>query len=100
VGIVSGATFKHEAVQLRAMLPNVPFLIPGFGTQGASASEAKAALIVDKNFLGLRNFGLINASRSLAFPKKSYAAQNIEEWQNIIHSIIKETNKELLSYTI
>jgi orotidine-5'-phosphate decarboxylase len=99
IGIVSGATFKHEAIQLRNLLPNAPFLIPGFGAQGASASDAAAALIVDETFPGLKNFGLINASRSVNFPKKAYLAKSIEEWKYVIHSIIKNTNKELLSNT-
>ena len=99
IGIVSGATFKHESIQLRNKLPNAPFLIPGFGAQGASANDAAAALIEDKTFPGLKNFGLINASRSVTFPKKSYLANNIDEWKHIIHSIIKDTNKELLSIT-
>jgi len=97
IGIVSGATFRHEGIKLRNILPNAPFLVPGFGVQGASASDAAAGLISDKAFPGLKNFGLINASRSLAFPKKSYLVKNIEEWRYIIHSTIKETNKELLS---
>ena len=99
IGIVSGATFKHEAIKIRNILPNAPFLIPGFGTQGASAFDATASLVSDKTFPGLKNFGLINASRSIAFAKKSYAAKNINEWQSIIHSVIKETNRELLSIT-
>ena len=97
IGIVSGATFKHEGIQLRNMLPNAPFLIPGFGIQGASASDAAAALISDEIFPRLKNFGLINASRSIAFPQKAYLVKSIEEWKHIIHSIIKETNNELLS---
>jgi len=99
IGIVSGATFKKEAIQLRNKLPNAPFLVPGFGAQGASASDSAAALIEDKTFPGLKNFGLISASRSVAFPKKSYLTKNIDEWKDVIHSIIKDTNKELLSIT-
>ena len=97
IGLVAGATFKQEIIQLRHLLPNAPFLIPGFGAQGASADDATAGLIADETFPGLKNFGLINASRSVAFPKKTYLAKDIEEWKTIIHSVVKETNKELLS---
>ena len=97
IGLVSGATFKNDAIKLRNMLPNSPLLIPGYGAQGASASDATAALVPDLTIPGLKNFGLINASRSVAFPPKSYQAKNIEEWQNTIRSEIKKTNKELIS---
>jgi orotidine-5'-phosphate decarboxylase len=97
IGLVSGATFKNDAIKLRNMLPNSPLLIPGYGAQGASASDATAALVPDLTVPGLKNFGLINASRSVAFPPKSYQAKNIEEWQNTIRSEIKKINKELIS---
>jgi len=78
-------------------LPNCPLLIPGYGAQGASASDATAALVPDLTIPGLKNFGLINASRSVAFPPESYQAKNIEEWQSVIRSKIRKTNKELIS---
>ena len=78
IGIVSGATYKEQAISLRKKLPSAPFLVPGYGAQGASASEACAPLITDQSYTGLKNFGLINASRSVLFPKNSYSAKNIE----------------------
>ena len=45
IGIVSGATYKDQSISLRKILPSAPFLIPGYGAQGASASEACAPLI-------------------------------------------------------
>ena len=97
IGLVSGATFKKQAVELRNLLPNSPFLIPGYGTQGASAADAIAPLITDSTIPGLKNFGLINASRSVSFPENSYSAKNIDDWKNIIQNKIKETNIELTS---
>ena len=58
IGIVSGATYKEQAISLRKTLPSAPFLIPGYGAQGASASEACAPLIKDLSYPGLKNFGL------------------------------------------
>ncbi|MDB2700658.1 orotidine-5'-phosphate decarboxylase [Alphaproteobacteria bacterium] len=95
IGVVSGATFKEEALALRKMLPSAPFLIPGYGAQGASAKDACAPLIQDLVHPDLKNFGLINASRSIAFTKESYLANNIEEWQKIILTKINSTNNEL-----
>ena len=97
IGIVSGATFKEEALALRKILPSAPFLIPGYGTQGASAEDACAPLIPDTKHRNLQNFGLINASRSISFPEESYLVKNIEEWQNIILTKINSTNTELMN---
>ena len=97
IGLVSGATFKKQAIELRNLLPNSPFLIPGYGAQGASAVDAIAPLMHDSTIPGLRNFGLINASRSVSFPENSYSAKNIDDWKNIIQNKIKETNIELTS---
>jgi orotidine-5'-phosphate decarboxylase len=97
IGIVSGATFREESVALRKLLPNAPFLIPGYGTQGASAKDACAPLVQDTEHSNLLNFGLINASRSILFSEDSYLANNIEEWQKIILSKINSINNELTS---
>ena len=97
IGVVSGATFRVESVALRKLLPNAPFLIPGYGTQGASAKDACAPLVQDTKHSNLLNFGLINASRSILFSEDSYLANNIEEWQKIILSNINSINKELTS---
>lgn len=97
IGVVSGATFREESVALRKLLPNAPFLIPGYGTQGASAKDACAPLVQDIKHSNLLNFGLINASRSILFSEDSYLANNIEEWQKIILSKINSINNELTS---
>ena len=97
IGVVSGATFREESLALRKLLPNAPFLIPGYGTQGASAKDACAPLVQDIKHSNLLNFGLINASRSILFSEDSYLANNIEEWQKIILSKINSINNELTS---
>ena len=97
IGIVSGATYKEQAISLRKTLPSAPFLIPGYGAQGASASEACAPLITDQSYSGLKNFGLINASRSVLFPKNSYSVNSIEEWQDIILTELEKTNDILIN---
>ena len=97
IGIVSGATFKDESLALRKLLPSAPFLIPGYGAQGASAKDACAPLIKDSAFPNLLNFGLINASRSILFPEEAYLAKNIEEWKKIILNKINSTNNELIN---
>ena len=95
IGVVSGATFREESVALRKLLPNAPFLIPGYGTQGASAKDACAPLVQDIKHSNLLNFGLINASRSILFPEEASLANSVEEWQEIILTKINTTNNEL-----
>ena len=97
IGIVSGATFKDESLALRKLLPSAPFLIPGYGAQGASANDACTPLIKDSAFPNLLNFGLINASRSILFPEEAYLAKNIEEWKKLILDKINSTNNELIN---
>ena len=97
IGIVSGATFKDESLALRKLLPSAPFLIPGYGAQGASAKDACAPLIQDTTLPNLLNFGLINASRSILFTEEAYLAKNIEEWKKIIINNINSTNDELIN---
>jgi len=41
-GLVAGATYPEELVRLRALAPNLPFLIPGIGPQGGSLETAVA----------------------------------------------------------
>ena len=100
IGIVSGATYKEQAISLRKILPSAPFLIPGYGAQGASASEASAPLIIDQSYSGLKNFGLINASRSVLFPENSYLVNSIKEWKDVILTELNKTNDELINAKI
>ena len=39
VGAVVGATYPAQAAELRPALPGVPFLVPGYGAQGATAAD-------------------------------------------------------------
>jgi orotidine-5'-phosphate decarboxylase len=62
VGAVVGATHPVELQRLRQLLPNVWFLVPGYGTQGGTAADVAGAF---------RNDGLgaiINSSRGITFP--------------------------------
>ena len=67
-GIVAGATWPEEAEALRTALVDAPFLIPGFGAQGAGAKKATSGLKRGKH--GWEG-GLINSTRGLIFPKKA-----------------------------
>lgn len=59
IGAVVGATYPKQLQELRKIMPNTYFLIPGYGAQGGKAQDI--ALGFDKQGLG----GIVNASRSL-----------------------------------
>ncbi len=61
VGAVVGATYPEQLAELRRDLPGVPFLVPGYGAQGAGPEEVVAAF--DKDGWG----AVVNASRSIIF---------------------------------
>jgi orotidine-5'-phosphate decarboxylase len=70
VSAVVGATYPKQLEELRKIMPNSYFLIPGYGAQGGKAEDI--ALGFDKKGLG----GIVNASRSLMYAYKS------ELWKN------------------
>ena len=59
VGAVVGATWPQQAAELRKRMPASMILVPGYGAQGAGASEAVAGFGLDGRG------GIVNASRSL-----------------------------------
>ncbi len=59
VGAVVGATWPEQAAALRVRMPGVPFLVPGYGAQGGTASDICSSFNAD----GMG--AIVNASRSL-----------------------------------
>ena len=64
IGAVVGATHPDELARVRAAMPNTPFLLPGYGAQGAGAADIVAAF-PDRSrpWRG----GVVNSSRQIAF---------------------------------
>ncbi|MBI3328880.1 MAG: orotidine-5'-phosphate decarboxylase [Nitrospinae bacterium] len=61
VGAVVGATYPAEAAQLRDLMPQTYFLLPGYGAQGAQAEDVRACFNPD-------GYGaLVNSSRAIIF---------------------------------
>ena len=95
LGIVAGATWPEEAQVLRATLPSAPFLIPGFGAQGAGPEQATSGLIRGKH--GWEG-GLVNSTRGLIFPETAARASSLAAWQSAIAATIDQ-NKAVLNST-
>ncbi len=62
VGAVVGATHPRELAELRVALPECWLLVPGYGAQGATAADVRAAYRPD----GLG--AVVNSSRGVTFP--------------------------------
>lgn len=62
VGAVVGATHPRELAELRAAMPDVWLLVPGYGAQGGTAADVKVAYRAD----GLG--AIVNSSRGVTFP--------------------------------
>ncbi len=58
VGAVVGATHPDELKELRAAMPGVWFLVPGYGAQGGTAADVRAAY----------PHAIVNSSRGITFP--------------------------------
>ena len=91
-GVVIGATWPDEQAELRKMLPECLFLIPGFGAQGASASDALAGLV--KGPEGWEG-GVVNSSRGLTMPAEANEARNLTDWRAAIRSATSQTIQAL-----
>jgi orotidine-5'-phosphate decarboxylase len=63
IGAVVGATQTHTMTSLRKRLPQSIFLLPGYGTQGATADMTRAAF--DEQGHG----AIVSASRSILYAK-------------------------------
>ena len=92
LGIVAGATWPEEARALRRILPSSPFLVPGFGAQGAGPAQALAGLVRGSH--GWEG-GLVNSTRGLIFPPAAAQATSATQWQTAIGDAIEASRATL-----
>ena len=62
IGLVTGATYPSEAQRIREICPDMPFLVPGVGTQGGELESALSATL-DADGGGV----LVNSSRGILY---------------------------------
>jgi orotidine-5'-phosphate decarboxylase len=86
VGAVVGATWPDQARRLRASLPTTPFLVPGYGAQGATAADVAAA------FLPGGRGAVVNASRSVTFPTPKDPRAS---WRDAVTAAARAAKEEL-----
>ncbi|MGL6072903.1 MAG: orotidine-5'-phosphate decarboxylase [Fimbriiglobus sp.] len=85
IGAVVGATHPAELAELRAVLPAVWFLVPGYGAQGGTAADLRAAFRAD----GLG--AIVNSSRGITF---CYSPED-PDWEAKILQAAKTSQAEL-----
>lgn len=81
IGAVVGATYPQQLAELRATMPHAWLLIPGYGSQGATASDVAAGF--DSRGLG----AIVNNSRGIIFAhaRREYAGRfKPDHWQEAI----------------
>jgi orotidine-5'-phosphate decarboxylase len=90
VGAVVGATQTHTMERLRELLPNSIFLLPGYGTQGATADMTRAAFRAGQG-------ALVSASRSILYAHrdKEYAGMS---WDKAVEAATLAMRNDLESF--
>jgi orotidine-5'-phosphate decarboxylase len=81
VGAVVGATYPAELAALRAAMPEVPFLVPGFGAQGGGAADVARA------FRGDGQGAIINSSRAILYASTPEA----RDWEAAVERATRDT---------
>jgi len=93
VGMVVGGTAPEVTAALRSKYDKVWFLVPGYGSQGASAADCLRFCKTDGSG------ALINASRSIiyAHEKPKYKDQFGDDWKKCIEQAVIDAKVELAS---
>jgi orotidine-5'-phosphate decarboxylase len=86
LGAVVGATHPEALAELRAEMPGILFLVPGYGAQGGSAADVAPAFLPD----GLG--AIVNSSRGIteAHLRGEFQARARGDWQRAVEFAIEE----------
>ncbi|SKA02429.1 orotidine-5'-phosphate decarboxylase [Selenihalanaerobacter shriftii] len=92
VGAVVGATYPQEAEELREVMKESYFLVPGYGAQGAGAKEVIPAFNED-------GYGaVVNSARGIifAYERKPWQEQfSAEEYQEASQAAVKAMRNDI-----
>jgi len=91
IGMVVGGTAPEVTAALRTKYDKICFLVPGYGSQGASAADCVRFCKADGTG------ALINASRSIiyAYEKPQYKDQFGDNWKKCIEQAVIDAKIEL-----
>jgi orotidine-5'-phosphate decarboxylase len=96
IGAVVGATYPEQLTELRSAMPHAWILIPGFGSQGATARDVAAGF--DSRGLG----AIVNNSRGIIFAhsRREYAGRfSPAKWQDAVAAATRDMIEQLRSDT-
>jgi orotidine-5'-phosphate decarboxylase len=83
IGAVVGATYPEELTYLRTLMPHIPFLIPGYGAQGATAKDVRSGFLADGTG------AVVNSSRAIIY------ASSGKDWQDAARKAAEKMASEL-----
>jgi orotidine-5'-phosphate decarboxylase len=89
VGAVVGATAPEAGARIRALLPRTPFLVPGYGAQGATAQDVAVSHRADGSGV------VVNASRSIIHPPLEGRS-----WREAVAEAARRARKELYAASV
>jgi len=90
IGAVVGATHPAQAAEIRKVLPNAFFLVPGYGAQGATAADLKPAF--GANGLG----ALVNSSRGVIYAWEKDAYKGMP-WRKAVEKAVIDMKADINS---
>jgi orotidine-5'-phosphate decarboxylase len=92
IGAVVGATQPHTMESLRRLLPQSIFLVPGYGTQGATGEMTRAAFKDGKG-------AIISASRSILYAhgEPKYSSQFGKDWRKCVEAAVVDMKRDIES---
>ena len=95
VGAVVGATYPAQLGELRAAMPHAWILVPGYGSQGATAKDVAGGF--DERGLG----AIVNNSRGIIFAhaRAEYARFAANQWQAAVEAATRDMIEQLRAET-
>ncbi|MCZ6463222.1 MAG: orotidine-5'-phosphate decarboxylase [Proteobacteria bacterium] len=91
LGVVVGANWPAQAEQVRSALPHSLFLVPGYGAQGATATDAVRGFRPGPK--GLEG-GIVSSSRAVLFPADGHT-DDATVWENAVDGALDASIAEL-----
>ncbi len=93
IGAVVGATHKEELNQIRKLVPNVFFLVPGYGAQGGTSEDIACAF----NDKGLG--AIVNSSRGIiaAYKNEKYKEFGEENFAKASRKAVIDMREDIVS---
>lgn len=89
LGAVVGGTHPSQGAALRQRMPRVPFLIPGYGAQGATAADMRAMFDADGSG------AIVNSSRAILYAYRKSGA----DWLSAARDEARDMKTALWSAT-